>query len=99
MIRFKVEATPGFEPGIKALQAHALPLGYIATKSYQVVPGAGLEPAQEKLPRDFKSLASTNFAIRATHFIFLDKWSGKRGSNSRPRPWQGRALPLSYSRI
>ena len=20
-------------------------------------------------------------------------WSGKRGSNSRPRPWQGRALP------
>ena len=23
----------------------------------------------------------------------LDSWSGKRGSNSRPRPWQGRALP------
>ena len=21
------------------------------------------------------------------------EWSGKRGSNSRPRPWQGRALP------
>ena len=21
------------------------------------------------------------------------KWSGKRDSNSRPRPWQGRALP------
>ena len=21
------------------------------------------------------------------------KWSEKRGSNSRPRPWQGRALP------
>src|SRR5690606_1220482 len=25
-------------------------------------------------------------------------WSGKRGSNSRPSPWQGDALPLSYSR-
>ena len=25
-------------------------------------------------------------------------WSEKRGSNPRPRPWQGRALPLSYSR-
>ena len=25
-------------------------------------------------------------------------WSGKRGSNSRPQPWQGCALPLSYSR-
>ena len=71
MIRFKVEATPGFEPGIKALQAHALPLGYIAAESMLVVvPGAGFEPAQEKLPRDFKSLASTNFAIRATLFFF-----------------------------
>src|SRR5438067_3771789 len=25
-------------------------------------------------------------------------WSGKRDSNPPPRPWQGRALPLSYSR-
>ena len=24
---------------------------------------------------------------------FLLIWSGKRDSNSRPRPWQGRALP------
>ena len=23
-------------------------------------------------------------------------WSGRRDSNPRPRPWQGRALPLSY---
>mgnify|MGYP006978075288 FL=1 len=30
---------------------------------------------------------------------FLAKWSGKRGSNSRPQPWQGCALPLSYFRI
>lgn len=26
------------------------------------------------------------------------KWSGKRDSNPRPLPWQGNALPLSYSR-
>src|SRR5690606_8650256 len=26
--------------------------------------------------------------------VFREKiWSGKRDSNSRPRPWQGRALP------
>lgn len=25
-----MEATPGFEPGIRALQARALPLGYVA---------------------------------------------------------------------
>ena len=27
-----------------------------------------------------------------------NKWSGKRDSNPRLRPWQGRTLPLSYSR-
>jgi hypothetical protein len=26
------------------------------------------------------------------------KWSGKRDSNPRLRPWQGRTLPLIYSR-
>ena len=26
------------------------------------------------------------------------EWSGKRDSNPRLRPWQGRTLPLSYSR-
>ena len=29
----------------------------------------------------------------------LKRWSGKRDSNSRPPPWQGGALPLSYFRI
>ena len=27
------------------------------------------------------------------------EWSGRRDLNSRPSPWQGDALPLSYSRI
>ena len=27
-----MEATPGFEPGVKALQASALPLGHVAIK-------------------------------------------------------------------
>ena len=38
-----LEATPGFEPGIKALQAHALPLGHVAVL---VVPETGLEPVR-----------------------------------------------------
>ena len=63
-----VEATPGFEPGMGALQAPALPLGYIADiyKNYKsfvfknaVVRMAGIEPARTKSPRDFKSLVST----------------------------------------
>jgi hypothetical protein len=27
-----------------------------------------------------------------------ENWSGKRDLNPRPSPWQGDALPLSYSR-
>ena len=30
--------------------------------------------------------------------ITVWKWSGKRDLNPRPSPWQGDALPLSYSR-
>src|SRR4051812_31583956 len=37
---------------------------------------------------------------RSAHGISLEpNWSGRRDSNPRPRPWQGRALPLSYTRI
>src|SRR5687767_5348099 len=51
--------------------------------------GAGIEPAWDLIPRDFKSLASTGFATRAKK----EKESGKRDSNPRPQPWQGCALP------
>ena len=52
------------------------------------VPEAGVEPARPQWTQDFKSGASTDYATQA--LIYL---SGKRDSNSRPRPWQGRALP------
>ena len=33
-------------------------------------------------------------------YDFIEKiWSGRRDSNPRPQPWQGCALPLSYTRI
>ena len=34
----------------------------------------------------------------ATQETSTKNWSGKRDSNPRLRPWQGRTLPLSYSR-
>ncbi len=34
-----------------------------------------------------------------SHTTSENEWSGRRGSNPRPQPWQGCALPLSYSRI
>ncbi len=37
---------------------------YISDCNY-LVPGAGIEPAQPRGPRDFKSLASTNSATQA----------------------------------
>jgi hypothetical protein len=62
--------------------------------------GAGIEPAWEFIPRDFKSLASTGFATRAetdepTGIVAQrpKRSSGKRDSNPRPQPWQGCALP------
>ena len=58
-----MEEPPGFEPGIAALQAAALPLGD-------------------------GSVLNVNCL-----------WSGRRESNPLPQPWQGYALPLSYSRI
>ena len=61
------------------------------------------------LARDFKSLVSTDFTIRAEAGDYtcpgIEKresawapslfrmWSGRRVSNSRPIPWQGIALP------
>ena len=45
VVRAFLEAPPGFEPGVRALQAPALPLGYGAVLYYmQVVGTIGLEP-------------------------------------------------------
>ena len=35
-----------------------------------MVPGAGIEPARYQIPRDFKSLASTNSATQANNFLW-----------------------------
>jgi hypothetical protein len=38
--------------------------------------------------------------VRQNHFDFPGKnWSGRWDSNPRPQPWQGCALPLSYTRM
>ena len=53
------------------------------------------------VPRPCPTLA---FRAEKVHFcrelagLKAKIWSGRRGSNPRHRPWQGRALPLSYSR-
>src|SRR6218665_2441175 len=89
-------------------QAYAVARRISMTKSSPgsiLYPGRDLNPHRYYYPQDFKSCVSTSFTTRAEknkkgkkkkkaassmrHFLM----SGKRDSNSRPRPWQGRALP------
>src|SRR6266446_10734695 len=42
-----------------------------------------------------RTLKTDSSFFRPDHRI----WSGRRDLNSRPSPWQGDALPLSYSRF
>src|SRR5208283_4884377 len=58
-----------------------------------------------------RDLALTRLAEGLTPFLTTESsprvlagqadffWSGRRDSNPRPQPWQGCALPLSYTRI
>src|SRR5690606_30638826 len=45
----------------------------------------------EKQPKNTKAALSRGFSYEAN-------WSGRWDSNPRPQPWQGCALPLSYTR-
>ena len=45
---------------------------YFLDNSFKVVPRAGLEPARKKIPQDFKSCASTDFATKAQKFIIFN---------------------------
>ena len=48
--------------------------------------GSGWEPADT-------TASAEEHAKKITTQMGGDFWSGRRGSNSLPRPWQGRALP------
>ena len=90
------------------MQTSALPLGYAAgcecerrrrkdeavdslqfTDFSPAATFSGCNTENRKLKTDSSSLRLRTFRI----------WSGRRDLNSRPSPWQGDALPLSYSRL
>ena len=105
-----MEAPPGFEPGVKDLQSHALPLGYgaiVGMGSLRCSFRRRAAPSGEKLrfappfllPKSkllvliLRREQGVPFVYK---FLFLAEqkfWSGRRGSNSLPPPWQGGALP------
>ena len=78
---------------LEGLKASATRCGEPHTSANSiVVTPQGLVGAAD--PRSRGALAAGDQAIR-----LQKNWSGRRDSNPRPRPWQGRALPLSYTRI
>ena len=104
---YLMEAEPGIEPRYTDLQSGAWPLCHPAF-------GLVCKHWCRKLEREtrFELATPTLARLCSTTELFprwtIDKfltkkllkniWSGKRDSNSRPQPWQGCALPLSYSR-
>lgn len=66
-IDFLLEATPGFEPGIRVLQTRALATWLC------------------------RHILNYMFILKKYN-LYNNFWSGKRGSNPRPLPWQGSAL-------
>ncbi len=51
----------------------------------------------ERYPEHFRQQPSASRKTRLTHCFCLDNiWCCRRGLNSRPLPYQGSALPLSY---
>ncbi len=109
-----LEAPPGFEPGMEVLQTSALPLGDGAprrdsavrlkpdtTSRYYVLfhlyarDGLSGPGGSDNSVRRGEGEGSSKVKSRK---LKVENWSGKRDSNPRLRPWQGRTLPLSYSR-
>src|SRR5258705_13342714 len=70
---------------IKVLQTSPLPLGYRALKTK-------VAPVAQKV---YGCRRATKRPLARAGWLL---WSGRRDLNPRLRPWQGRTLPLSYSR-
>ncbi len=51
------------------------------------------------LPLGYRALGSRDLNYLRSRFRGGTGWSGRRDLNPRPSPWQGDALPLSYSRL
>ena len=77
--------------GIKVLQTSALPLGYgaiqLSDDPYPVWVG------HQYINRQSFDCPAYKSQRARIGFVPVSFWSGLRGSNPPPRPWQGRALP------
>jgi hypothetical protein len=83
---------------IKVLQTSPLPLGYRA-----ILNNCNAAPGRNRSGKcDFQTIPwkpPWTTEIPGEPGGGAATWSGRRDLNPRPSPWQGDALPLSYSRI
>ena len=92
--------------GIRVLQTHALPLGYVAVpggRAFSLPPSAyahqqpGIQPGARPAAVACKTMRRLWILLYSIHpqapGCSNNKWSGRRGSNPLPPPWQGGALP------
>ncbi len=92
-----MEATPGFEPGIRALQAPALATWPRRLREKDLSgPVVGGQCLPSRPVRYSNTSENESPAIGRADFQMY--WSGRRELNPRRQPWQGCTLPLSYSR-
>lgn len=64
----------------------------------KATPGSGSDLCRARLLSTVLSCHRLGVGQRVLQFYLEGIWSGRRGSNPRPPPWQGGALPLSYFR-
>src|SRR6202048_2942030 len=88
---FRRRAHPGFEIRDRAALGHRAGLSPGSRAESASIDGAEDPIAPATLQQE-DELARSGWERKSS-------WSGRRDSNPRPRPWQGRALPLSYTRI
>src|ERR1700737_1969920 len=88
---FRRRAHPGFEIRDRAALGHRAGLSPGSRAESGSIDGA-VDPIAPATLQQEDELARSGWEGKSS-------WSGRRDSNPRPRPWQGRALPLSYTRI
>ncbi len=89
-----LEATPRFELGNQGFAGPCL-TAWLCRLKWCPEPDLN---RHERSVRGILSPLCLPFHHPGKDYFNVLKWSGRRGSNPRPQPWQGYALPLSYSR-
>ena len=89
-----------FDRGDPESRVHAAAISRRRRPPHARLAGGGvLKMKSPPSPKLWRAIFATRKLACQSKLRRSEDWSGRRDSNPRPRPWQGRALPLSYTRI